>query len=1298
MALKKYLTLILFVFIYATLLGQQYNFTNYSIEHGIAQSQIKAFIEDSRGYLWIGTDGGGISVFDGIKFKTYSQEDGLSNNQIRALYEDRDGNIWVGLKDGYLCKFNGVKFTPYGEKKGLTSPTVQAITQDVAGNLWIGTQSGLFVMRDDKIQKVALTTDSADVNVQTFLLDKYGKLWIGTQHHGAYVNDNLKFKQLTTRNGLCNNSINSISEDIKGHIWFGTRYGVSEYDGYKFYNLFQENGLSGNNVSSVFSDRSGNIWFSYLGQGVSRFNGREYIHFSRSNGLSYDYINSILQDRSGNMWFSTDGAGICKFDGERFQHFTEKDGLSSNVVMSLYEDTQNNIWFGTYGGGLCKYNGTEFEYFTTEDGLCSNLIYRIFEDSKGNLWFGSKGGGLSIYDGKRFKNFNSSNGLSHDYIYSIIEDKLGNILIGSVGGGLMIYDGKEFTAIREKDGISSDLIYNVFQDSKGNIWLGTDDAGVDLIFADYNSNEIIKNKKIGTNNILNLSRRFGLTKDQIYSIAEDMSGNVWFGSFGGGICRFNGADLKTFSMRDGLNSNNVFLLFSDSQGYLWAGTEKGLNRIAFYDGSETPVIKTYGKSEGFRAIEANLNAVMEDHRGFIWFGNIQGATMYIPNFDYPNIMEPLTSISSIKLFFQDTDWSQYVDSLEEWGTLPKKLVLPYDQNHLTFSFTGIDFHAPEKVKYEWILEGFDKKWAPPSYNNEIIYSYIPPGDYTFKVKACNNDGVCNLEPKSFSFTISPPFWRTWWFYTVTSIVSLALITLFVRWRLKKLELEKEILEEKVNQRTMELQKEKAVVEQQAEEIRAQAENMANVNKELEKLSIVASETENSVMIADNEGTIEWVNEGFRKLYGYTLDEFRILVGENILHSSSNPEIEEEFKKCTEKKKSIVYNAPAKTKNGKSIWVQTTLTPILNDEGEIRKYVAIDSDISSIKLAEEEIKQQNEEIKAQRDQLNEAYNKMKELEIFKDSFTSMIVHDMKNHLNSIITFSGQLFTEKNLKNINQAGKQMLNMVLNMLDVQKFEDTQVQLNKNIHNILTVTKSAISDVSILLNEKGLTLVNGVKPQYQSDYDYDIIQRVIVNLMTNAIKYTESGGKITLNTVPEIENEKEFIKISISDTGSGIPPNMIDSIFNPFTQVAAKKSGGASSTGIGLTFCKLVVEAHGGRIWVESELGKGSNFFFTIPRVVDSNKEDVKKLQEEEQRINTVELTPEEVMKIGPYILRFEDNKIYEISKNLDILNKIKLLNNTENIEKWADRVESAIFNFNNDALNKLLDMVRKSDANKN
>jgi len=276
--------------------------------------------------------------------------------------------------------------------------------------------------------------------------------------------------------------------------------------------------------------------------------------------------------------------------------------------------------------------------------------------------------------------------------------------------------------------------------------------------------------------------------------------------------------------------------------------------------------------------------------------------------------------------------------------------------------------------------------------------------------------------------------------------------------------------------------------------------------------------------------------------------------------------------------------------------------------------------------------------------------------------------------------------------------MLNMVLNILDVQKFEETKVQLNTNVHNILTVVKSSLNDVSILINEKGLSVQNFIKPQYQSDYDYDIIQRVLVNFLTNSIKYTPSGGKIILNAEPFTEDEKDFIKISISDTGTGIPKEMLTKVFDKFTQVSAKKSGGAASTGLGLTFCKMVVEAHGGRVGVDSELGKGSTFFFYLPRYKDLDKQEAEKMQVDIEKQSSLSLTSEEIKYIKTYISQFDGIEIFEISKHLNIVNKIKIMNSTDNINAWADNLETAIFNFNDKALNNLLDMIRNSDSIKN
>ncbi len=665
--------------------------------------------------------------------------------------------------------------------------------------------------------------------------------------------------------------------------------------------------------------------------------------------------------------------------------------------------------------------------------------------------------------------------------------------------------------------------------------------------------------------------------------------------------------------------------------------------------------------------------------GYLWFGNIKGATQYNPECDLPNVSEPQTHITNIKLFFEQTDWEKFSETLYNWTSLPVELNLPYNKNHLTFEFNGIDLKSPEKVTYQWILEGFDKKWAPITSKREVTYSYIPYGEYTFKVKACNNDGIWNKEPETFHFIISPPFWFTWWFYLITALILITLLFIFIRLRERKLEKEKRILEEKVKIRTVLLREEKATVQQQSEEIRAQAEHLADINKELEKLSIVASETDNAVMIANKYGYIEWVNEGFTKLLGYTLDEFKKIKGKTIVEASSYPNIKSILKKCFDQKQSVVYASQTTNKKGRNIWIQTTITPILDEQGNLQPFIAIDSDITKIKRAEEEVI-------VHRDQLKKAFDQLQELEKFKDAMSGMIVHDLKNHLNSIIAFSSQALSEINLKNIHQSGKQMLNMVLNILDVQKFEDTKVQLDTNIHNVKFVVQNALNDVAILIKDKGIKVENKVKPTYQSKYDYNIILRVIINLLTNAIKYTPEGGKITINAEPFTEKNQEFIKVSLSDTGTGIPKNMLDRIFDKFLQVEAKESGGASSTGLGLTFCKMVIDAHKGNIWAESELDKGTTFHFTIPKAIDKAVKEVKK-EEIIEKEKTYKLTKSDIKIIEPFLIAFKESDIYEISKNLTLLENIKKLNGSHAMDKWIEDMETAIYNFNENAYKLLI-----------
>lgn len=277
--------------------------------------------------------------------------------------------------------------------------------------------------------------------------------------------------------------------------------------------------------------------------------------------------------------------------------------------------------------------------------------------------------------------------------------------------------------------------------------------------------------------ITQFTTKDGLADDIVRSIVEDKKGNLWFGVYGEGIVRYTPTYLtleKTggndesdgsfleFSSKNGLCDDTVVSMSLDDDDNLWIGTEKGISRLNIKQFDETGRVefKNYGREEGFTGIECIHNSMCQDSKGNMWFGTLRGAIQYNPRDDRPNQLEPLTRITNLRLFFKDVDWSTYADKFGSNG-LPVGLKLPYNRNHIIFDFMGISLSNPNKVRYQYKLEGFDTVWSPVHKETHATYSNLPPGKYTFNVKACNGDGVWNKEPVNFSFEITPPFWRKW---------------------------------------------------------------------------------------------------------------------------------------------------------------------------------------------------------------------------------------------------------------------------------------------------------------------------------------------------------------------------------------------------------------------------------------------------------------------------------------------------------------------------------------------------------
>lgn len=328
-----------------------------------------------------------------------------------------------------------------------------------------------------------------------------------------------------------------------------------------------------------------------------------------------------------------------------------------------------------------------------------------------------------------------------------------------------------------------------------------------------------------------------------------------------------------------------------------------------------------------------------------------------------------------------------------------------------------------------------------------------------------------------------------------------------------------------------------------------------------------------------------------------------------------------------------------------------------------------------KLANKKLEEKNIHIEEQRQELEKSYEQLKELEEFKETMTDMIVHDLKNPLNSIIGLSNEKANHEDIKTINASGRKMLNLVTDILDIHKFEDSKIKLKNEDHSIRDVTTEAISEVSLQLNAASLKLVDHTPADHFANYDYDIISRVVMNLLTNAIKYTQNGGSIDINS----EIEGDWIKLSVTDTGQGIPADRIASVFDKFSQVKDKKYGRTSSTGLGLTFCKLAVEAHGGKMDVDSIEGEGSTFWFTIP-LGNKVERDLETMKEKADVIlanvnQEYEFTKEDIKTLKEILPQLKECKVFEYGKVMKIIESVDA-DASEALLHWKNEILEAVF----------------------
>ncbi len=807
--------------------AQNYNFRNFTVEDGLAQSQVLSMCQDKNGIIWFGTVNGGASKYDGNKFTTFNENDSLINNVVYSITELKNGVLLFGTAGG-LSSLSGKTVTNYTEKNGLPNNGVYKTIQDKNGTVWIGTGKGLCQLSGNKI--IPFTDDSLLNRARIFTMhaDKKNNLWFGTLGEGLikYNLSTKKIKYFNSSNGLQHNVIRAINEDLRGNIYVGTQLGIDIITPIGTIEKANIKGAGGLPFTAIVADNRNNLWFT-TSKGVFKYSGTTYKFYSEKNGLSGNNIYCALEDREGNLWFGVHGFGVSKFSGEAFISYSTKDSLPGDYINSVFQDSKKNIWLGVKGFGVCKMESEKTTNYklnlkNLKNSLVENEIQTICEDNQGNIYFGSLHNGMSIFNGTSFHNFDDSDGLSGKTIYSLAKDHAGIIWIGTENGLCFFQNGKiEIVEVikkfKNKNGTL--IINSVFEDKSHNLWLGTEDGVIK-----YDRKTAVKYNK---NN--------GFIDKRVISITQGANGYLWFGTDEGVFC-YNYKDFKKIDQNNGLASNSVYFIEFDKVNNLWVATTKGMDRInvTLFNANKKIEIRHFDKDDGLKGMEYNRNAKFKDNDGNLWFGTIKGVTVYNSNFAKINRQEALTRITGIRLFFENAEkeLSEYSDDLDSTSSLPKNLVLPYTKNHITFDFIGVCITDPKKVKYQFKLEGIDKDWFPPTSKTEATYSSLPPGEYTFHLKAMNNDGLWNKKDVTYTFSILPPWYQTWRFRTLSGLLIIGSVVGFFYYRTATLRKRQKQLEQTVVERTAEV----VLQKDEAEKQKDIADSQRLISEELREIS------------------------------------------------------------------------------------------------------------------------------------------------------------------------------------------------------------------------------------------------------------------------------------------------------------------------------------------------------------------------------------------------------------------------------------------------------------------------------
>lgn len=1126
----------------------RYTFRHLTNEDGLSDATVTGILQDHKGFMWFATING-LNCYNGYEFTVYrnitNDSLSLSNNRVESIYEDSDNILWISTSNG-LNRFNREQdnfkcfYYDKDDPNSLSNNYIREVIEEDNG-LWIATLGGglnYYNKKNNVFTRYRFSNDKNSINsdyVVTVFVDSKNRLWCGTMGEGLNLlnretNDFLHVKFDNSNPAI--NVIRCIYQVSENEFLIGTDAGLVRFypekveNNYYLYKHSAEDktSISKGHVRKIFRDNKGNLWVATQ-QGLNVFDEKEdkFIHVIKNENKSYSITSNeiwdITQDNQGTVWFGTfkGGVNILNLDHIHFHNWRHDPinpySLINSSVLSFEENPDTTLWLGIDHGGLSlfdRHKGTIKTYSSNpndEHALSSDAVVSLMIDSKEQLWIGTWGGGLNRFlpATEKFVRL-SPNEVYYTnwHVWDLVEDKYGQLWTAS-SSGISKYSAntseyEHYThSDTDKTTISHDYNWAVFEDHIGNLWVG-------------NTTGLNKYNRESNNFTYYPYITFNGKEAHSYTvltIAEDEQKRLWIGTNGKGLNLFfpDTGLFKAYTKKNGLASNEICGILTDDENNLWISNNMGISRIAFNDKDSITEIYNFDNGSGLQVGQFNPRAAFRSLTGELFFGGNKGFVYFKPDSIKPNRYKPEVFITELLIYNKPAkiDPNGKTGSpLRKHISVTNEITLTHKQSIFSLKFAALSYISPEKNQYAYMLEGLEENWNHVRNKRDATYTNLNPGQYVFKVKASNNDGIWGDKITTLTINILPPWWKTLWFQAIIVLFVASLIFALYLYRVKSFKMQNQLLEKKVEERTNELKATNCHLEEKQEEILLQNSEIQSQNTEINK---------KNMQLESQKAKIEKMNEQLRDNIQKLKEAF-----------AAQKKMEQELIQANKMASLGVLSA------GIAHEINNPINFVYAGINSLRR------DFEDLEVVIEEINKLNPETENIKEKL-ENIQKLKEENYFDEAFEAIpqIIKDIKLGADRTAEIVKGL---RSFSRTDTGSKQNLNV-----------------NEGIETALLLLKNKYKNhVEIVRN------FNDNIPELRC-YPSKINQ-VFLNIISNAIDAIEEKGKIWITTKKENDN----IVVSIKDSGIGIPEDVKSKLFDPF--FTTKDVGKGTGLGLSITY----------------------------------------------------------------------------------------------------------------------------------